>query len=118
MCYFSFQLGVTPLPDNLVSDKYYYQVIVFTGLRKNAGTTSKVILFVCGIRFCFVYYRFILLFLAMMKKQVYVLLKIHNEKFYNVVVLIHLFWLYQSNLDFDCHRSIVYLFLLKITWST
>ena len=41
----SLQLGVTPLPDNLANDKYYYQIIVFTGLRRDAGTTSKVMLY-------------------------------------------------------------------------
>ncbi|CAF3897839.1 unnamed protein product [Rotaria sordida] len=36
------KLGVTPLPDNHQSDQYYYQIIVFTGQRKDAGTKSKV----------------------------------------------------------------------------
>ncbi len=36
------KLGVTPLPDNHKSDGYFYQIIVFTGQRKNAGTNSKV----------------------------------------------------------------------------
>jgi polycystin 1L2 len=36
------KLGVTPLPDNHKSDQYYYQIIVFTGQRKDAGTKSKV----------------------------------------------------------------------------
>ncbi|CAF1362531.1 unnamed protein product [Adineta ricciae] len=36
------RLGVTPLPDNHSSDKYFYQIIVFTGQRKNSGTKSKV----------------------------------------------------------------------------
>jgi polycystin 1L2 len=36
------KLGVTPLPDNHKSDEYFYQIIVFTGQRKNAGTKSKV----------------------------------------------------------------------------
>ena len=36
------KLGVIPLPDNHVSDQYYYQIIVFTGHRKDAGTKSKV----------------------------------------------------------------------------
>ena len=36
------KLGVIPLPDNNVSDRYYYQIIVFTGHRKGAGTKSKV----------------------------------------------------------------------------
>ena len=37
-----FQLGVTPLPDNDPEDKYLYEVIIYTGMRKNAGTDSKV----------------------------------------------------------------------------
>jgi len=36
------KLGVTPLPDNHQVDRYFYQIIVFTGQRKNAGTLSKV----------------------------------------------------------------------------
>ncbi|CAF3507643.1 unnamed protein product [Rotaria sordida] len=42
------KLGVTPLPDNLISDKYYYQIIVFTGFRKDAGTNSKVHFVISG----------------------------------------------------------------------
>ncbi len=36
------KLGVTPLPDNHQSDKYFYQILVFTGQRKDSGTKSKV----------------------------------------------------------------------------
>ncbi|CAF1681113.1 unnamed protein product [Adineta ricciae] len=36
------KLGVTPLIDNQKSDGYFYQIIVFTGQRKDAGTESKV----------------------------------------------------------------------------
>ena len=36
------KLGVTPLPDNHPSDQYFYQILVFTGQRKDAGTKSKV----------------------------------------------------------------------------
>ena len=36
------KLGVTSLPDNHSADKYYYQILVFTGRRNNAGTKSKV----------------------------------------------------------------------------
>jgi hypothetical protein len=36
------KFGVTPLPDNHRNDKYYYEIIVFTGQRKDAGTKSKV----------------------------------------------------------------------------
>ena len=36
------KLGVTPLPDNHRSDQYFYQILVFTGHRKDAGTKSKV----------------------------------------------------------------------------
>ncbi|CAF3607443.1 unnamed protein product [Adineta steineri] len=42
------KLGVTPLPDNILNDKYYYQIIVFTGLRKDAGTESKVHFIISG----------------------------------------------------------------------
>ncbi len=36
------KLGVTPLSDNHQSDEYFYQIIVFTGQRKDSGTKSKV----------------------------------------------------------------------------
>jgi polycystin 1L2 len=36
------KLGVTPLCDNNQSDTYFYEIIVFTGQRKDAGTESKV----------------------------------------------------------------------------
>ena len=36
------KLGVTPLPDNNPADDYLYQIIVFTGQRKDAGTQSNV----------------------------------------------------------------------------
>ncbi len=39
------KLGVTPLPDNHRNDKYFYQILVFTGQRKDSGTKSKVNLF-------------------------------------------------------------------------
>jgi hypothetical protein len=36
------KLGVTPLPDNHKLDEYFYQIIIFTGQRKDAGTKSNV----------------------------------------------------------------------------
>ncbi|CAF1184610.1 unnamed protein product [Adineta ricciae] len=36
------KLGVTILADNRKKDQYFYQIIVFTGGRKNAGTKSNV----------------------------------------------------------------------------
>ena len=39
------KLGVTPLPDNHRNDQYFYQILVFTGQRKDSGTNSKVNLF-------------------------------------------------------------------------
>ncbi|UJR18699.1 hypothetical protein I4U23_005606 [Adineta vaga] len=36
------KLGVTILPDNHREDEYFYQIIVFTGQRKDAGTNSNV----------------------------------------------------------------------------
>ena len=42
------KLGITPLSDNHQSDKYYYQILVFTGHRKDAGTKSKVHFVVWG----------------------------------------------------------------------
>ena len=37
-----FQSGLTPLLDNNIDDKYLYEVVVNTGMRRNAGTDSKV----------------------------------------------------------------------------
>ncbi|CAF0948798.1 unnamed protein product [Adineta steineri] len=42
------KLGVTPLVDNNKSDQYYYQILVFTGQRTNAGTDSKVYFVLSG----------------------------------------------------------------------
>jgi hypothetical protein len=39
------KLGVISLSDNHKSDEYLYQITVFTGQRKDAGTKSKVKLF-------------------------------------------------------------------------
>lgn len=33
---------IKQLRDNKKRDKYYYQIIVFTGMRNDAGTKSKV----------------------------------------------------------------------------
>jgi len=35
------QWGAVPLEDNVPSDGYYYQLAVYTGVRKGAGTKSK-----------------------------------------------------------------------------
>ena len=43
------KLGVTPLPDNHPSDEYYYQIIVFTGQRNDAGTKSNVHFILYGL---------------------------------------------------------------------
>lgn len=37
------KIGVTPLPDNQPGDTYYYEIVVFTGSRQDAGTNSRVI---------------------------------------------------------------------------
>ncbi|XP_050394123.2 polycystic kidney disease protein 1-like 2 isoform X2 [Patella vulgata] len=34
--------GVAPLADNIIGDKYFYQITVHTGMRGSAGTRSKV----------------------------------------------------------------------------
>lgn len=36
------EAGSSPLPDNDPRDKYLYEIQVFTGARKDAGTTAKV----------------------------------------------------------------------------
>ncbi|XP_041364430.1 uncharacterized protein LOC121379844 [Gigantopelta aegis] len=42
------KLGITPLKDNDPRDKYYYEIIVTTGMRRNAATHSKVCLILSG----------------------------------------------------------------------
>ena len=42
------KLGVTPLSDNHRLDGYFYQIILFTGHRKDSGTKSKVYLILSG----------------------------------------------------------------------
>ncbi|CAF1090184.1 unnamed protein product [Adineta ricciae] len=42
------KLGVTVLPDNHKLDDYFYEIIVFTGQRKDAGTKSNVQFILCG----------------------------------------------------------------------
>ncbi|CAF4158129.1 unnamed protein product, partial [Adineta steineri] len=42
------KLGVTPLADNNKSNHYYYQILVFTSQRTNAGTDSKVYFVLSG----------------------------------------------------------------------
>ena len=43
-----FQWGVTPLIDNFVDDTYYYLITVYTGMRRGAGTKSRIGFIVCG----------------------------------------------------------------------
>ena len=45
------KLTVTPLPDNHLSDRYFYQILVFTGHRKDAGTKSKVKILIEKVNF-------------------------------------------------------------------
>ncbi|XP_061175577.1 uncharacterized protein LOC133184503 [Saccostrea echinata] len=40
--------GVTPLIDNFVDDTYYYLITVYTGMRRGAGTKSRVGFIVAG----------------------------------------------------------------------
>ena len=43
-----FQWGAAPLEDNLPSDKYHYQMTVYTGTKKQAGTISKISFILSG----------------------------------------------------------------------
>ncbi len=40
------KLNIEPLPDNLPEDNYFYEISVLTGSRINAGTDSKVLLYI------------------------------------------------------------------------
>ena len=44
----TFQWGVTPLRDNLYGDTNYYIIKVYTGMRRGAGTTSRVAFILSG----------------------------------------------------------------------
>ncbi|VDM15865.1 unnamed protein product [Hydatigera taeniaeformis] len=44
------KLGITPLAENNPADEYLYEVIVCTGIRRDAGTTSTVCMQVNGER--------------------------------------------------------------------
>ncbi len=89
-------MGVTPLPDNYSSDQYFYQILVFTGHRNNAGTQSKVRLKEREISDLNLYNRFNLFLRVIMMKHVFELLLILIERFYNVVESMLSSWLYQS----------------------
>lgn len=39
---------MAPLSDNVVSDPYYYQISVSTGMRRGAGTKSKISFVLAG----------------------------------------------------------------------
>ncbi|KAK3089119.1 hypothetical protein FSP39_001015, partial [Pinctada imbricata] len=42
------KLGLTPLADNDKKDHYYYEIVVVTGMRRNAGSDSKVSFILAG----------------------------------------------------------------------
>jgi polycystin 1L2 len=42
------KIGITPLPDNDADDKYFYEIIVYTGSRSEAATDSKVRVILTG----------------------------------------------------------------------
>ena len=42
------QWGVTPLVDNRPDNNYFFKISVYTGLRQNAGTKSKVCFILSG----------------------------------------------------------------------
>jgi hypothetical protein len=84
------KLGVTQLPDNHKSDQYFYQIIVFTGQRKNAGTKSNVRFHKYKNLIVNSSHRFILQYRVMMMKRMFVRSLILIDKFYNVVESMHL----------------------------
>ena len=45
-----YQLGITPLAENNPADEYLYEVIVYTGIRRGAGTNSTVCMQLKGER--------------------------------------------------------------------
>ncbi|XP_045163703.2 polycystic kidney disease protein 1-like 2 [Mercenaria mercenaria] len=45
----SLKWGITPLRDNLISDQNYYIIKVYTGMRRGAGTTSRIAFVLTGL---------------------------------------------------------------------
>lgn len=43
-----YQWGATPLEDNLPTDSYHYQISVYTGMKKGAGTKSNISFIISG----------------------------------------------------------------------
>jgi hypothetical protein len=43
-----YQWGATPLEDNLPTDQYHYQLSVYTGMKKGAGTKSNISFIISG----------------------------------------------------------------------
>ena len=93
-------MGIGMLPDNHKTDRYFYQIIVFTGHRKDAGTQSKVSHpgiesnpldlidgVLCRCTSCWV---------VMMMKQVFGPLLILIERSFSVVASMLSSWLCQS----------------------
>ncbi len=90
------KLGVTPLPDNYTADQYFYQLLVFTGYRKDAGTNSKVRLEKKDPSVFKSLNRFILFLRVRKMKHRFGRSLILIEKFYNVVESMLLLWRFQS----------------------
>ena len=44
------QWGILPLTDNHSDDEHHYEVHVYTGFRRNAGTDSKISMIVAGTK--------------------------------------------------------------------
>jgi PLAT/LH2 domain len=80
------------MPDNHPSDGYFYQILVFTGQRSNAGTKSTVnkhrIAHV--YEWSLLFLRFISFFPAMKIKRKYEHCRIHIDEFFNVAASMHL----------------------------
>jgi hypothetical protein len=84
------KLGVTPLPDNYIMDQYFYQILVFTGHRRDAGTKSKVREIRKGFIILKLFNRFLLFLPVITMKHMFVHLLILIERFYSVEELMHL----------------------------
>lgn len=50
LSFITLKLGITPLAENNPADEYLYEVMVGTGMRKSAGTTSTVCMQLNGDR--------------------------------------------------------------------
>ena len=94
VCISLIQFGVTPMADSRPTDAYFYEIVVFTGQRRDAGTKSKVNSLVLLSKSTILVgeSRFILSCPARTMKRVFDTLLILTERSFNVKASMLLPW--------------------------